>query len=174
MKELNYQIKPITIDDLKNLQNISRETFKATFDPYTAPDDMAKFLRDNYADNKLTNELNNPESQFFFLVIDSEIAGYLKVNQGSAQTEAMDDDHFELERIYLRQKFQHQGLGNILLDYAQELARRAGKKYLWLGVYEKNLPAQKFYAKNGFKRFSQHVYYVGDDPQIDYLLKKEL
>ena len=116
MKELNYQIKPITIDDLKNLQNISRETFKATFDPYTAPDDMAKFLRDNYADNKLTNELNNPESQFFFLVIDSEIAGYLKVNQGSAQTEAMDDDHFELERIYLRQKFQHQRLGNILLD----------------------------------------------------------
>lgn len=170
----NYEIQPITLSDLKILQAISRETFKETFDPFTAPDDMAEFLRDNYADDKLSRELQNPDSQFFFLSVDSKIAGYLKVNQGEAQTEEMDDDHFELERIYIRKAFQHQGLGSVLMDYALKLAKEAGKQFIWLGVYEKNIRAQKFYAKNGFKRFGQHVYQVGDDPQIDYLLKKKL
>ena len=45
---------------------------------------------------------------------------------------------------------------------------------MWLGVYAKNLVAQKFYAKDGFERVSQHVFQVGDDAQIDYLLAKEL
>ena len=98
----------------------------------------------------------------------------MKVNQASAQSENLGSDHFELERIYLRQKFQHQGLGKVLLDYALKLAREANKQIIWLGVYEKNLSAQKFYAKNGFKRFSQHTYQVGNDPQIDYLLEKKL
>ena len=123
---------------------------------------------------KLKQELNNASSKFFFLQVGPEIAGYLTVNQASAQSENLGSDHFELERIYLRQKFQHQGLGKVLLDYALKLAREANKQIIWLGVYEKNLSAQKFYAKNGFKRFSQHTYQVGNDPQIDYLLEKKL
>ena len=39
-----YVIKSVTTNDVKELQTISRETFKKTFDPYTAPDDMARFL----------------------------------------------------------------------------------------------------------------------------------
>lgn len=122
----------------------------------------------------MSQELNNADSKFFFLQVGPEITGYLKVNQASAQSENLGSDHFELERIYLRQKFQHQGLGKVLLDYSLKLAREANKQIIWLGVYEKNLSAQKFYAKNGFKRFSQHTYQVGNDQQIDYLLEKKL
>lgn len=96
------------------MQAISRETFKATFDAYTDTNDMDKFLETNYSDKKLKQELNNASSKFFFLQVGPEIAGYLKVNQASAQSENLGSDHFELERIYLRQKFQHQGLGKVL------------------------------------------------------------
>lgn len=43
----------------------------------------------------------------------------------------------------------------------QAISREANKQIIWFGVYEKNLSAQKFYAKNRFKRFSQHTYQVG-------------
>lgn len=171
---MNYHIRSVTPEDLKDLQAISRETFKATFGAYTATNDMDKFLETNYSDKKLKQELNNASSKFFFLQVGPEIAGYLKVNQASAQSENLGTDHFELEWIYLRQKFQYQGLGKVLLDYTLKLAREANKQIIWLGVYEKNLSAQKFYAKNGFKCFSQHTYQVGNDPQIDYLLEKKL
>ena len=88
----------------------------------------------------MRQELNNADSKFF-LQVGPEITGYLKVNQASAQSENLGSDHFELERIYLRQKFQHQGLGKVLLDYSLKLAREANKQIIWLGVYEKNLSA---------------------------------
>ncbi|MBU3828494.1 MAG: GNAT family N-acetyltransferase [Candidatus Lactobacillus pullistercoris] len=172
MKE--YVIKSVTTNDVKELQTISRETFKKTFDPYTAPDDMARFLKEDYDTNKLIKEINNPNSRFFFLIVEDEVAGYLKVNVGDAQTEKLKPNALEVERIYLREKFQHRRLGLVLIKYAEELARKENKDYMWLGVYAKNLVAQKFYAKDGFERVSQHVFQVGDDAQIDYLLAKEL
>lgn len=170
----DYTIRKVTAADLKVLQAISRETFKATFDQFTKPDDMAKFLQTDYADEKLLAEINNPHSQFFFLIVGQEVAGYLKVNEGNAQTENLRPNSLEVERIYLRKKFQHHGLGLVLIKLAEKLARQANKDYMWLGVYEHNLNAQKFYARDGFYRVSQHVYQVGTDPQIDYLLIKKL
>ncbi|GAA3639273.1 GNAT family N-acetyltransferase [Lactobacillus hamsteri] len=169
-----YTIKNVTTDDVKELQAISRETFKKTFDAYTAPDDMARFLKEDYDTTKLINEINNPNSRFFFLMVKDEVAGYLKVNVGDAQTEDLKPNALEVERIYLREKFQHQGLGLALIKLAEKLAREENKDYMWLGVYEKNIVAQKFYAKDDFERVSQHVFQVGDDAQTDYLLAKKL
>ena len=54
--------------------------------------------------------------------------------------------------------------------------KRNEKEYegIWLGVWEKNFRAQKFYAKYGFEKFGSHTFQMGDDPQVDWLLKKKL
>lgn len=88
--------------------------------------------------------------------------------------EHLKENALELQRIYLRTSFQHKGLGNVLFDYAEKIARDEKKDYMWLGVYEKNINAQYFYKRHGFKRVGQHVFQVGDDPQIDWLLLKKL
>jgi hypothetical protein len=41
-------------------------------------------------------------------------------------------------------------------------------------VWEKNFKAQQFYSRWGFERFSEHTFWMGDDPQVDWLLKKKL
>lgn len=171
---MDYIIKAITTDDVKKLQEVSRETFKVTFDPYTAPDDMKRFLAEDYETSKMIREINNPDSRFFFLMVDDEVAGYLKINVGDAQTEHLKENALEVERIYLLPSFQHKGLGNVLLDYAEETAKKEGKDYMWLGVYEKNVNAQHFYKRHGFRRVSQHTFQVGSDPQTDWLLLKKL
>ena len=171
---VEYTIKDVTENDVKELQAISRETFKANFDEYTAPADMARFLKEDYATEKLLAQINNSNSRFFFLMVKDEVAGYLKLNVNSAQTENVKPNALEVERIYLRQKFQHQGLGLVLIKLAEEIARKENYDYMWLGVYEHNLIAQKFYKKDGFTRVGQHVFQVGEDPQIDYILAKKL
>ena len=171
---VEYTIKDVTENDVKELQAISQETFKATFDECTAPADMARFLKEDYATEKLLAQINNSDSRFFFLIVKEEVAGYLKVNVNSAQTENVKPNALEVERIYLRQKFQHQGLGLVLIKLAEEIARKENYDYMWLGVYENNLIAQKFYKKDGFTRVGQHVFQVGEDPQIDYILAKKL
>lgn len=171
---MDYTIKPITTSDVEKLQKVSRETFKATFDPYTAPNDMVRFLEEDYETVKLVKEIENSNSRFYFLMVQNEIAGYLKINVGDAQTEHLRENALEVERIYLRSSFQHRGLGNVLLDFAEKTAREEGKDYMWLGVYEKNVPAQHFYKRHGFSKVSQHTFQVGSDPQTDWLLVKKL
>ena len=171
---MDYTIKPITTSDVEKLQKVSRETFKATFDPYTAPNDMVRFLEEDYETVKLVKEIENPNSRFYFLMVQNEIAGYLKINVGDAQTEHLRENALEVERIYLRTNFQHRGLGNVLFDFAEKTAREEGKDYMWLGVYEKNVPAQHFYKRHGFSKVSQHTFQVGSDPQTDWLLVKKL
>ncbi|WP_409516693.1 hypothetical protein [Empedobacter sp.] len=39
---------------------------------------------------------------------------------------------------------------------------------------EKNISAINFYLKNGFEKFDQHIFRLGDDEQIDYLMRLKL
>ena len=45
-----------------------------------------------------------------------------------------------------------------------------GYRKAWLGVWENNFRAIKFYEKYGFKKIGQHNFLLGNDLQTDYLL----
>ncbi|MDV0429909.1 GNAT family N-acetyltransferase [Lactiplantibacillus sp. DA1] len=164
----------LTTADVTQLQQISIETFKDTFGAQNTAENMAAYLQDAYNVPKLAAELAESESQFYFVERAGELLGYLKLNTGQAQSEAMGPDALEVERIYIRQAFQHQGLGNRLMARAIQLAQTAHKQKIWLGVWEHNEPAKTFYAKWGFEQFGAHDFVMGDDRQTDLLMIKSL
>lgn len=172
-----YEIRKMTPLDVDLLQQISIETFTDTFGKDNSPEHLAAYLRQAYAPEKLTEELKEKETDFLLVSIDQEPAGYLKLNIGTSQSEEMDDHFLEIERIYVRKKFKHQGIGTFLLDTAIKKAKEKQKKaiwLIWLGVWEHNDAALAFYRKRGFTKYSEHVFYMGDDPQTDYLFIKQL
>lgn len=169
-----YEIKEVLADNIKELQQISRQTFLETFGSQNSAENIKEFLDTAYAEEKLKDEVENANSSFYFLTVDNKVAGYLKVNEGHAQTEQVVPNTLEVERIYLKQAFQHQGLGLVLIKLAEKIAKEKEKDNMWLGVWEKNYQAQAFYEKDGFKRVSQHTFVVGEDPQTDLILVKRL
>ncbi len=164
----------LTTAEVNKLQQISIETFKDTFGALNTSENMAAYLQDAYNLPKLTHELAEPESQFYFVERAGESLGYLKLNTGAAQSEAMGPDTLEVERIYIRKAFQHQGLGNQFMQQAIQIAKADHKQKIWLGVWEHNEPAKGFYAKWGFEQFSAHDFVMGDDRQTDLLMIKSL
>lgn len=154
------------------LQKLARTTFSETFSEHNSPENMQKYLDQKFSDSQLISELNCQESQFFGAYIQQQLVGYLKLNTGKAQTEAQDTDALEIERIYVLKAFHGAKVGQVLLQKAFEQA--LGKKYLWLGVWEKNFRALRFYEKNGFRIFDQHVFVLGNEAQTDYLMRKEV
>ncbi|PAF21383.1 GNAT family N-acetyltransferase [Terribacillus saccharophilus] len=170
----SINIRKCSIEDLQILQEVSIETFSDTFKDQNSPENMAAYLEKAYTSKKLENELSNASSQFFFIYLNEELAGYLKVNTGDAQSEEMDDDTLEIERIYVRSKYQKQGLGKYLMNKAIEIATELNKKAIWLGVWEKNQNAIAFYNKNGFVKTGAHSFNMGDEEQIDFILTKTL
>ena len=114
------------------------------------------------------------DSWFFFAEYHGELAGYLKVNVGEAQTEFREENGFEVERIYVLKKYYGSGVGAALMDHAIDHGTRLGKEYLWLGVYEENYRALRFYEKFGLTGFDDHVFMMGLTPQRDVLMRLSL
>jgi ribosomal protein S18 acetylase RimI-like enzyme len=169
MTEVN--IRKLSIGDIDALQKISRQTFSEAFSDLNTEENMTTYLRDGFSTEKLSAEINNASSQFYFAEIDSVPIGYLKINVGSSQTELKDDKALEIERIYVIAEFQGKKIGQLLYDYAVKIAMKGEYEYIWLGVWEENQKAIKFYKKNGFIEFDKHIFKLGDDEQIDIMMK---
>ena len=168
------QIIKLNITDLENLQKISITTFKETFEEVNTEEDMQKYLNENLNEEKLKSELENQNSEFYFAENNGEILGYLKLNFKDAQTEKVEENHFEIERIYVLKAFLGQKIGQILFDKVIEIGREKNLEYVWLGVWEENHRAIKFYEKNGFKFFGKHDFVLGEDVQTDLLMKMKI
>ena len=168
------KIRKINIDDLEALRNLSIQTFKETFEEVNTEENMQKYLLENLSIEKLKSELENPNSEFYFAENNDEILGYLKLNFKDAQTEKLEENHFEIERIYVLKAFLGQKIGQILFDKAIEIGREKNLEYVWLGVWEENHRAIRFYGKNGFEIFGKHDFVLGEDVQTDLLMKMKI
>lgn len=168
------EILKVSINDIEKLQVISRATFSQTFTEHNNPEDMEAYLNTSFATEKLLEELNNPNAEFYFAQEDEKVVGYLKVNTGEAQTEHKDDDAFEIERIYVDQAYLGKKVGQLLFKKAIEIANAKKAPYVWLGVWEENHRALAFYTKNGFVPFDKHIFKLGNDEQTDIMMKLDL
>ncbi|WDT67060.1 GNAT family N-acetyltransferase [Cloacibacterium sp. TD35] len=166
------KIRKLNIDDLETLRDLSIQTFKETFSEVNTEEDMQKYLHENLSIEKLKSELENPNSEFYFAENNDEILGYLKLNFKDAQTEKLEENYFEIERIYVLKIFLDQKIGQILFDKAIEIGREKNLEYVWLGVWEENHRAIRFYEKNGFEIFGKHDFTLGEDVQTDLLMKR--
>ncbi|SDJ62636.1 GNAT family N-acetyltransferase [Salimicrobium halophilum] len=171
---MNVTITACTEYDAETILDIGYETFDETFRDQNTPEAMKAYLDEAFTIPKIEGELNHPESRFYFLYAEENLAGYLKVNTGEAQTEEMGEDTAEIERIYVRSRFQKQGLGKVLYNKALEIAKEQEKEKIWLGVWETNRNAISFYAKMGFEQVNSHSFYMGEEEQTDYIMIKHL
>lgn len=170
----NITILGVTLNDIEQLQTIGRETFSETFSSSNTKEDMAKYLAFSFSIEKLTEELNNEHSEFYFAVVDDKIVGYLKLNLGCSQTELQESISLEIERIYVLQQYHGKKVGQVLYEKAMQVAEDKKVDYVWLGVWEENPRAIRFYQKNGFVEFDKQIFRLGDDEQIDLRMKKFL
>ncbi|CQR55227.1 GNAT family N-acetyltransferase [Paenibacillus riograndensis] len=171
---MTIHIKACALKDLCQLQEVSYETFKETFKDQNSPENMKAYLERAFNLNQLEKELSHIFTQFFLIYSNHEAAGYLKVNTNEAQSEEMGDEALEIERIYIKHKFQKHGLGKVLLNKALEIAVEQNKKKIWLGVWEKNENAIAFYKKMGFVQTGSHSFYMGDEEQIDIIMTTDI
>jgi len=168
------EIKKIALTDIEQLQIIGKQTFLETFADSNTKENMQKYLDEGFTANKLTSELTNPNSEFYFALFNNKVIGYLKINFGQAQTELKDQKALEIERIYVLKEFHGKKVGQILYHKAFDIAMQSSAHYLWLGVWEKNSRAINFYKKNGFVEFDKHIFKLGNDEQTDIMMKLRL
>ncbi|WP_025743523.1 GNAT family N-acetyltransferase [Aquimarina pacifica] len=170
--ELNF-IR-LNIEDLNELIKISITTYKNSFSKVNTYENMQSYLDSSFDRDKLCKELNDTNSEFYFSKFNEETTGYFKINFGTSQTDLRETTGMELERIYIVEKFQGKKNGQAIMNYILEIARNRNIKYVWLGVWEKNTEAIRFYKKNGFRIVGNHPFKMGNEIQKDYIMKRTI
>lgn len=168
----NAHIKKVTLQDIDELQKIGKKTFEETFSENNTAENMDKYLSEGFSNEKLSAELKDSDSEFYFALYENNTIGYLKLNFGKSQTELKDEKGAEIERIYVLKEFHGRKAGQLLYEKAIEIAEKAGAEYVWLGVWEQNPRAISFYKKNGFTEFDRHIFVLGTEAQTDIMMKK--
>lgn len=169
-------IRQAAPDDAKPLTDLAYTTFWDAFahHPKNAPDDLNHYMRQAFNLEQITEELSEPSSIFLIAEIDGKAAGYAKLITGSTEAGITAERPIELSRLYSHQEYIGKGVGQTLMDACFERARCDGHDVMWLGVWEHNPRAQRFYEKNGFRVVGSHTFQLGSDPQTDLLMQQEL
>jgi ribosomal protein S18 acetylase RimI-like enzyme len=168
------EIHKVTEAQLLELQEISRQTFYEAFSAVNSEEDMAMYLEHSLSIEKLSAELSNENTEFYFAQLNDQVIGYLKLNTNDAQTDLQDEQALEVERIYLLIEYASKGVGQLLMEKAYQVAQLKKAEYIWLGVWEHNTKAIQFYKRNGFSEFGSHMFKLGNDDQKDILMKRQL
>jgi ribosomal protein S18 acetylase RimI-like enzyme len=167
-------IRELSRQDIPQLRDLAIRIYRDTFSHQNSAENMEAFLRKDYSLDNFQREFNESGSQYFFACDDDEPVGYLRLRYNTEAEEHLGKNTIELHRIYVDAKYQGQRVGHKLMEFAIEKAKESGVDWLWLGVWEHNPKAQRFYERYGFTRFAEHVFQMGDDAQTDWLMKKRI
>lgn len=170
------EIRPASLDDAKVLTDLAYTTFWDAFahHPKNAPDDLNHYMRQAFNLEQISAELAEEDSIFLIAEIDGNPAGYAKLITGSTEEGISALRPIELSRLYSHQEYLGQGVGQNLMEACFKLARELDHDVMWLGVWEYNPRAQRFYEKNGFREVGKHTFLLGSDPQTDLLMQREI
>jgi GNAT superfamily N-acetyltransferase len=168
------QLSEADFADLAPLLDLAQTSFVQAFTEGNKPENVQAYLSQAFTSVQLEIEWRNPASTFLLASLEGKLVGYTKVNLAAAQTDVQDPESLEVARLYTLEEVWGRGVGQFLLDAALAFAKEKGKTFVWLGVWEHNARAIRFYEKNGFKAFGSHPFPFGDEIQNDWLMRVEV
>lgn len=176
MSETKTEIRRGNAGDAELLSRIGRQSFDEAFSDHPAnhPDDMRVYMDEAFAPATLRSELADAATIFLVAEVDGETAGYAKLKLDAIEDGVTGERPIELCRLYALDKFIGKGVGKSLMLEFFGIAADTNRDVAWLGVWEFNYRAQRFYEKFGFSKCGEHVFQLASDAQTDWLMEKRL
>ena len=173
---MEIKIRRATLADAEILSGISKQTFYDTFTGTCTEADMQLFLENYFNLEQVLQELANEHDFYYLAEVAGRVVGYLRFMEDYANLPLMKKwKALELKRLYVIQEFHGMGVAQQLMDFTLEFAAQNKYEVVWLGVWEHNIKAQRFYAKYGFVNSGHlHDFPIGGTPQTDWWLWKFL
>lgn len=161
-------------NDAKLLSELGKTTFYDTFAEQNTPEDMKLYLETSFSEEIQSSELENKDIIYLIAENKGIPIGFVKLKQNSTIEGISNGKPIEIERIYTLKEYIGKGIGAELIKKSIQEAKERGFDYLWLGVWEKNPRAIRFYEKWGFKKVGGHTFLLGKDPQNDFIMELNL
>ena len=165
-----WLIRKANPNDASALGNLAEKTFRDTFGVANNPADMDQHCLESYSTEIQTREILDPNIDTFVCVFENQLIAYTQLNWLHAPSYLTAQNPVEIKRFYLDSPWHGQGIASALMHHVLEHVKSKNADQIWLGVWEHNPKAQRFYQKMGFFEVGEHVFQLGNDPQRDLIL----
>ncbi|HEX6339100.1 MAG TPA: GNAT family N-acetyltransferase [Jiangellaceae bacterium] len=163
-------IRSATEHDVAALVDLGARTFRDTYGHANDPAELAAHIAENYNQPAISGALRDPSVTYVVAEEAGRIIGFAKLVVGSTEDGIVAARPAELNQLYIDSGEHGRGLGRALLDACAEHARGADCDVLWLGVWEKNPRAIRFYERLGYRKVGTHAFRFGSELQTDLLM----
>jgi len=170
----SFELRVATTGQAAALADVMERTFRATFGESTTDDHMAEHCRSSYGEAIQRAEIGDPDITTLLVMDGASIAGFAQVRSGTRPDCVAALRSVEIHRIYVDAPWHGRGVADMLMDTALRDALKRGADGVWLGVWEDNPRAIRFYTRWGFVEVGEHVFHVGNDAQRDILMSRTL
>ena len=160
--------------DAARLAALAERTFRAAFGAFNTRENMDAHCANAYGESIQASEIANPQIETFVCDDGVELAGYAQLRWGAAPQCVQASEPAEIQRIYVDRRWHGKGIAQALMSRVFTAAVQRNADRIWLGVWENNARAVAFYRKFGFDKVGEHVFRVGDDPQHDWILCRDV
>jgi GNAT superfamily N-acetyltransferase len=164
-------IRPAGPEDAAELALVGRDTFVETFAHLYPPEDLASFLAEAYAPEAFARYLGLEEHALWLAEQDGRAVGYVQAGPCALPHLEVTPYCGEVKRLYVRKPAQGSGLGSRLLAISLEWLEAPGRR-LWIGVWSRNLGAQRLYARHGFERVGAYQFPVGNTLDDEFIFSR--
>lgn len=157
------RIRRATIEDAAALAGLGERTFRDAFAKDNRPDDLEMYVSGTYGEAQQRRELADPNGLAFVVENDGRLIAFAQLRR--------DRTGIEIARFYVERHHHGAGLAHELMEAVKAAARAEGATRLWLGVWERNPRAIRFYEKCGFVDVGSHPFLLGTDLQTDRVIE---
>lgn len=170
----NYYVRTATPEDVEIISGLAIRTFKSAYETQLPGEALDNFIASVFSTDRIREELNHQNNTFLLAVEKSEVIGYAMLRVGPHPNPVTGSKLVELARIYLDEKVIGRGYSSVLMKACLESAKAQGYGTLWLGVWEKNERAVRFYEKWGFTKVGSHEFEFGDEVHTDLVMARSI
>lgn len=167
-------VRRATTRDAAMLADLAARTFVETFGAQNNPADLELYLRTAYSPEIQRAELEDPTVTYLIAEVDGSVAGFAMIGAGRTPDSVPYESAVEVMRFYVDHPWHGSGIARVLMDATVREAERRGAAAIWLGVWEKNPRAIRFYEKQGFRDVGAKTFTVGTDVQHDRVMARPL
>lgn len=165
-------IREANIDQARLLAEMGARMFAASFGAYNSPEDMQSYLEKSFNQAAIHAELQSGSTKYLQVIFSEKVIGYAKVYPNAPPIDLDCTKPVELGRIYIDLNYANRGYGSQLLAACLRTAKELGGDTLWLGVWERNEQAIRFYKRWGFEIVGEMEFVLGADVQNDYVMAR--
>ncbi|MBZ0248135.1 MAG: GNAT family N-acetyltransferase [Burkholderiales bacterium] len=167
-------IREATERDAAELSQLAERTFRDTFASANSAEDMEAHCRTTYGASIQLSEINDSSRTTLLCHASDRLIAYGQLRWNAAPACVVASKPAEIQRLYVDVPWHGKGVSQALMASLLSKALAGGADVAWLGVWERNPRAVSFYEKSGFGVVGEHVFTLGNDPQRDLILAKEL